>query len=126
LPVAPEPALRRALAREQRFASAVARAFPPPIDLAARLARDTLVCRCEDVSWSALRAEPDLRGAKLATRCGMGHCQGRICLAVLGAVTGAPPLEPHLPLMPVALGALLAIDADAPLSNHSPLAEPLP
>jgi len=112
-------AARRELARERRFAAAVARTFVPPADLAARLEPDTLVCRCEDVPWSALASQPDLRSAKLATRCGMGHCQGRLCHGALSAITGSQPLAPHLPLMPVALGALLAIDDDGPVSDPS-------
>ena len=39
----------------------------------------TLVCRCEDVSYGALREHACWRDAKLQTRCGMGPCQGRIC-----------------------------------------------
>jgi NADPH-dependent 2,4-dienoyl-CoA reductase/sulfur reductase-like enzyme len=39
----------------------------------------TFVCRCEDVSFGALRARVSWRDAKLHTRCGMGPCQGRIC-----------------------------------------------
>jgi NADPH-dependent 2,4-dienoyl-CoA reductase/sulfur reductase-like enzyme len=39
----------------------------------------TLVCRCEDVSFGALREHACWRDAKLQTRCGMGACQGRIC-----------------------------------------------
>jgi NADPH-dependent 2,4-dienoyl-CoA reductase/sulfur reductase-like enzyme len=126
-PAAPSTATRRALARERSFAAAVARTFVPPADLAARLEPDTLVCRCEDVPWSALAAQPDLRSAKLATRCGMGHCQGRLCHGALTAITGAPPLAPHFPLVPVALGALLAIDDDGPSSDPSsdPSVEPL-
>jgi D-hydroxyproline dehydrogenase subunit alpha len=41
----------------------------------------TLVCRCEDVSFGALREHSCWRDAKLQTRCGMGPCQGRICSA---------------------------------------------
>ena len=40
---------------------------------------DTLVCRCEDVSYSRLRPYSNWRAAKLQTRCGMGPCQGRLC-----------------------------------------------
>jgi hypothetical protein len=40
---------------------------------------DTLICRCEDVSYSRLREHTSWRAAKLHTRCGMGPCQGRIC-----------------------------------------------
>lgn len=45
-----------------------------------KLANDaTLVCRCEDVSYGALRNRTGWQDAKLQTRCGMGPCQGRIC-----------------------------------------------
>jgi hypothetical protein len=87
----------RSLAREHRFAAAIAHTFAPPADLTTRLDGDTLVCRCEDVAWSALRGHPDLRSAKLATRCGMGHCQGRICHDALALMTGAPRLAPTFP-----------------------------
>lgn len=40
---------------------------------------DTLVCRCEDVSFERLKSHGSWRAAKLQTRCGMGPCQGRVC-----------------------------------------------
>jgi D-hydroxyproline dehydrogenase subunit alpha len=40
---------------------------------------DTIICRCEDVSYSHLQEHTSWRSAKLHTRCGMGPCQGRIC-----------------------------------------------
>jgi D-hydroxyproline dehydrogenase subunit alpha len=49
------------------------------------LSDDTLVCRCEDVSYGRLRGtvratgSASLRTAKLATRAGLGICQGRTC-----------------------------------------------
>ena len=43
----------------------------------------TLVCRCEDVAFSALHEHASWRDAKLHTRCGMGPCQGRICGAAV-------------------------------------------
>jgi NADPH-dependent 2,4-dienoyl-CoA reductase/sulfur reductase-like enzyme len=111
-------ALRATLAREHRFAHAVARAFPAPAGLAERLRDDTLVCRCEDVPWSVVRGCADLRSAKLATRCGMGHCQGRLCHDTLASVMHWPRLPARPPLMPAPLGALLAIDSDKTLSNE--------
>jgi len=97
------------LAREHAFAAAVAATFPMPRDWADRLRDDTLVCRCEDVRWSALRAQPDLRAAKLATRCGMGHCQGRLCHDALAAVMHWPRLPQREPLTPAPLATLLAL-----------------
>lgn len=46
---------------------------------------DTLVCRCEEVSFGALcrtaesTGSTSLRALKLSTRAGLGICQGRIC-----------------------------------------------
>jgi D-hydroxyproline dehydrogenase subunit alpha len=107
------------LAREQAFAAAVASTFAPPADWAKRLRDDTLVCRCEDVPWSALRSQPDLRSAKLATRCGMGHCQGRLCHDTLAAVMHWPRLPLRPPLSPAPLAALLAINEHP--SNQEPM-----
>jgi len=108
-PAHPPRRLVRRLAREHAFAAAVAGAFPMPPDWAGRLRDDTLVCRCEDVPWSALRDQPDLRAAKLTTRCGMGHCQGRLCHDTLAAVMHWPRLPVRAPLTPAPLAALLAI-----------------
>ncbi len=107
---APPPSdhLARRLAGEQAFAAAVAATFAPPANWATRLRDDTLVCRCEDVPWSALRDQPDLRAAKLATRCGMGHCQGRLCHDTLASVMHWPRLPVRPPLTPAPLAALLA------------------
>ena len=108
-PVHSTKRLARRLAREHAFATTVAATFPTPSDWAHRLRDDTLVCRCEDVPWSALRDQPDLRAAKLATRCGMGHCQGRLCHDTLAAVMHWPRLPVRAPLAPAPLATLLAI-----------------
>ena len=100
--------LARRLAREHAFAAAVAATFAVPGRWRERLRDDTLVCRCEDVPWSALRDQPDLRSAKLATRCGMGHCQGRLCHDTLASVMHWPRLPVRAPLTPAPLAALLA------------------
>jgi hypothetical protein len=108
------------LAREQAFAAAVATTFPMPHDWADRLRDDTLVCRCEDVPWSALRHQPDLRAAKLATRCGMGHCQGRLCHDTLASVMHWPRLPVRPPLTPTPLASLLAIPDSPPFFEETP------
>ena len=104
----------RRLAREHAFAASVAARFSPPPDWAGRLRDDTLVCRCEDVPWSALRGQPDLRSAKLATRCGMGHCQGRLCHDTLASVMHWPRLPVRTPLAPTPLASLLAVPHSPP------------
>jgi NADPH-dependent 2,4-dienoyl-CoA reductase/sulfur reductase-like enzyme len=112
-------ALATCLAREHDFAAAVAATFPMPRDWTARLRDDTLVCRCEDVAWSAVRAQPDLRAAKLATRCGMGHCQGRLCHDTLAAVLHWPRLPQRAPLAPAPLASLLALPDIPSHKEHS-------
>lgn len=75
---------------------------------------ETLVCRCEDVPLSALRGFASQRQAKLATRCGMGACQGRICgaaLAELGLFTSSDSDDGRddgrrPPLFPIRLATL--------------------
>ncbi|HEX3985383.1 MAG TPA: FAD/NAD(P)-binding oxidoreductase [Acidobacteriaceae bacterium] len=69
---------------------------------------ETIVCRCEDVRFRALRGRLNWREAKLQTRCGMGPCQGRVC----GAATeflfgwGADSVRP--PVFPAAVASLAA------------------
>ena len=110
----------RRLAREHAFAAAIAATFPAPSGWADRLRDDTLVCRCEDVPWSALRDQPDLRAAKLATRCGMGHCQGRLCHDTLASVMHWPRLPVRPPLTPAPLASLLAIPDSPPSLEETP------
>lgn len=49
------------------------------------LTDDTVICRCEEVSYASLRSilaatrSNGLRPVKLTTRVGLGPCQGRIC-----------------------------------------------
>ena len=116
----PPDLLARRLARELAFAAAIAGTFAPPVRWRDRLRDDTLVCRCEDVPWSALRDQPDLRSAKLATRCGMGHCQGRLCHDTLASVMHWPRLPVRAPLTPAPLASLLAIPDSPPSFEETP------
>jgi len=65
--------------RAERFAGALDRAFRLRPELARLPSAETIVCRCEDVTYSRLQRHTSWRAAKLQTRCGMGPCQGRIC-----------------------------------------------
>ena len=111
---------RQRLERETRFQTALARVFSMP-ELADRLASDdTIACRCESVTFGAIRREIE-RGAvdgpsiKRATRAGMGHCQGRYCshtvARMLAARSGKPLSEASFahsqaPIKPVAIDAI--------------------
>ncbi len=117
-------ALDRALAGQQRFRIALERAFPYPAALAASVADDTLLCRCEGLTAGELRAStrqdhnvgpaPEMNRAKAFTRVGMGRCQGRVCgpaaaevlaaslgrdVATIGRLRGQAPVKP----MPMAV-----------------------
>jgi hypothetical protein len=104
----PEPDLLRARAAGRRFAHRLARALALRDELRRLPTSDTIVCRCEDVTWGALPAEGSLRAIKLATRAGMGACQGRVCGSALACLRGiAPDQAARPPLVPVPLGLLL-------------------
>lgn len=73
----------------------------------------TSVCRCEDVCYADLReAIGSANSVKLATRCGMGPCQGRNCeptllrLLAANGRTGDPGFTQRFPARPVHLADL--------------------
>lgn len=92
----------------RRVAAALARAFELRPELRLLAEPDTIVCRCEDVTFSALSPAWSTRQAKLYTRCGMGPCQGRICGAALHFLHGWEPDTVRAPVEPVLLSTLLA------------------
>jgi D-hydroxyproline dehydrogenase subunit alpha len=65
--------------KARRLARMLNRTFSLRSELKELPSADTIVCRCEDVSYSRLQEHRSWRAAKLQTRCGMGPCQGRIC-----------------------------------------------
>lgn len=122
---APDPGLMRNLAAElakaRRFAAALAAHWPAPEAPRVPLPETEVICRCEDVRLSDIRAAVQAGAAetfavKMWTRAGMGPCQGRVCGAALAAAlaeAGVPPAQagynrPHLPLRPVPMNAVHA------------------
>src|SRR6478752_2669637 len=63
----------------RRFARVLDETFCLRHELKGLASAETLICRCEDISYSRLQKQSSWRAAKLHTRCGMGPCQGRIC-----------------------------------------------
>jgi len=96
-------------ARAHRFAAALDRAFAPRDELKALAAPDTIVCRCEDVPYSAIRQHASWRDAKLHTRCGMGPCQGRICGAATRFLCGWTQDSVRPPITAARLGSLAQV-----------------
>lgn len=97
--------------REAAFAGVIERAFALRPELADLANDDTVVCRCEDVSWGEVRDFADSRDAKLKTRCGMGPCQGRVCGPALRLMKGWGPDRVRPPLFPIPTAALAEISA---------------
>ncbi len=97
--------------KELRFTAALDRAFVLRPEIAALAEPDTIVCRCEDVTFSEVAGFDDARDAKLKTRCGMGPCQGRVCGPALRLIKGWSPDRIRPPLLPIPTVALAEISA---------------
>ncbi|MCG7207438.1 NAD(P)/FAD-dependent oxidoreductase [Streptomyces arenae] len=121
--------LRRRIRRLRAFAEAMHLAHPLPQGWQKWVDEETLICRCEEVSYSALRhavdhlGAEDLRTAKLLARPGMGWCQGHVCgfaTACLVAKDGHPTAQDlrafarQTPSVPVPLGQLADLHQPSP------------
>ncbi|MFC7614918.1 FAD-dependent oxidoreductase [Actinokineospora soli] len=86
----PRRALRRVRAL-RRFAASLAAAHPVRPGWRTWLTDDTLVCRCEEVTYRALRdGASGARALRLTTRAGLGVCQGRVCGPTVADLVGLP------------------------------------
>lgn len=112
-------AVERDLASAQRlrgFGDAIMRAHPVPAGWADGLDDDTVICRCEEVPFAAVReaieeGATDARQVKQLTRTGMGWCQGRVCGYAASLLSTGDPQQPGEPeerlvSAPLSLGAL--------------------
>jgi NADPH-dependent 2,4-dienoyl-CoA reductase/sulfur reductase-like enzyme len=117
--------LRHRRQRLRAFAAALHRAHPVPPGWTGWVTGSTTVCRCEEVTVSAVRAAvtelgaTDPRTVKLLARPGMGLCQGRVCghatASLVAQQCGRPVTERDLlgiaarPIArPVTLGSVAA------------------
>lgn len=91
----------------RKFARVMDRTFALRAELRRLAQPDTIVCRCEDVRWSALHTQRSFRSAKLHTRCGMGPCQGRICGTALRFLSDWTSEPARPPVYPVRLSTLI-------------------
>ena len=106
--------LRPRRARWQGFAKALNRAFSLDPQLKSLAQADTLLCRCEDVPYAALASHVDWRTAKLASRCGMGACQGRVCGGAVQYLFDWQPSAPRPPFSPARIETLMCLDDTPP------------
>ncbi|WP_158240822.1 NAD(P)/FAD-dependent oxidoreductase [Telmatospirillum siberiense] len=118
------PSLRKAgqaLAVWSQISPAALRAIPDA----------TIICRCEGTSVGSVRnaladGYRSPAAVKLASRAGMGLCQGRTCEAGLRAIVEAAGLPPadfppgtvRLPLRPVPASAFVRTEPDSPEQGH--------
>lgn len=92
--------------KAKRFARLLDRTFRLRSELQHLAVDETIVCRCEDVAYSRLRAHRSWRTAKLQTRCGMGPCQGRICGPATEFLLGWTPDSIRPPIFPARIESL--------------------
>ncbi|MFE7118484.1 (2Fe-2S)-binding protein, partial [Streptomyces sp. NPDC057654] len=109
VPTPPSADLAALMARvrsARRFAAALADAHPVRGGWQSWLGDDTVVCRCEEVTYGQVKEAVAGRGAdgmrvlKLVCRAGLGSCQGRVCgrnvAEIAGGLLGASDLaDPH-------------------------------
>lgn len=100
------------LARAKAFAGVLAEVFRLRRELRSLPTHDTIVCRCEDVSWSRVKGNASWREAKIQTRCGMGPCQGRICGPAVSFLTGWEVADARPPISPASVSTLLSSTDD--------------
>ncbi|MEO8287818.1 MAG: NAD(P)/FAD-dependent oxidoreductase [Chloroflexota bacterium] len=96
------------------------------------LTSDTVICRCEEVSYGKVEeavtqfGASDVKTVKSLTRCGMGLCQGRVCgpnvTAITAALSNRSPeqvgaLSTRPIVKPITLGALIEAAPQTP-SDH--------
>ncbi|MDQ0015102.1 NADPH-dependent 2,4-dienoyl-CoA reductase/sulfur reductase-like enzyme [Variovorax boronicumulans] len=96
-------------ARWSAFAAQLHRSFALAPEIRQMPQPDTLVCRCEDVPFSALADCTGWTDAKLHRRCGMGACQGRVCGDAAQFLFGWTPPAPRPPLSPVRIATLAGL-----------------
>lgn len=106
--------------RALQFARDLDSAFASRAELRNLCDAKTIVCRCEDVRYTALEGSHSAREAKLHTRCGMGACQGRICAPATAFLFGWESDSVRPPILPAAIRTLAAeceVNATAPIET---------
>ena len=94
-------------AKHQKFADLLNRTFALRDELKELPTPQTIVCRCEDVTFERLRGHASWRAAKLQTRCGMGPCQGRVCGGAVEFLFGWRAESVRPPALPVRIESLI-------------------
>jgi len=110
------------LSRHRKFQQALWDIYAAPAYAPELATPDTVICRCEEVSFGEVEAAlseglQDLGAIKRRTRIGMGRCQGRYCAPVLDAMLAVrfdrprnefSGVAPRPPAKPVLIGDLVS------------------
>jgi len=105
---------------DRTFADALTRVYPIKPGWRGWLADDTVICRCERVTRQKLRVATEnvtaTRAVKLASRVGLGVCQGRICGHTVADLLDLDPTSfQNRPIAtPIPLGDLAANPVEEP------------
>lgn len=97
--------------RHRRVVREMKKAFALRPELRKLATPDTLLCRCEDVSFGAVHKHTSWRAAKLHSRCGMGPCQGRVCGAASEFLFGWSMDSSRPPIFPVRCSSLTMVSS---------------
>lgn len=113
-------------------------AFPPRLSTQS-IADETIVCRCEELSAGGLRERigsgaTDINLLRAETRCGMGPCQGRNCMATIARLiaeqrsnaTPTPVFRGRPPARPLPLRALAHLSGLDPVAAQTMTLEDKP
>jgi NADPH-dependent 2,4-dienoyl-CoA reductase/sulfur reductase-like enzyme len=92
--------------KQRKFADLLNRTFALRGELKHLSMPETIVCRCEDVTFGRLLRYSSWRAAKLQTRCGMGPCQGRVCGGAVEFLFGWRAESVRPPILPVKIDSL--------------------
>jgi len=92
----------------RKFKVHLAHAFGLRPELKKLATDDTIICRCEDVSFGQVRTFGSWREAKLQSRCGMGPCQGRVCGPATQVLLGWGMESVRPPICPARVQSLIA------------------
>ncbi|WP_168404342.1 NAD(P)/FAD-dependent oxidoreductase [Erwinia amylovora] len=99
-----------------RFADLLQQTFELDERLKTLVTDETILCRCEDVAYGAVKNAAGLKQAKMQTRCGMGSCQGKICHASLCWLKSWSNEQIRPPVMTARLATLCLPDLTPPHS----------
>lgn len=108
--------------RTRRFAAALAQGFKLRSELRHLARPDTILCRCEDVTFEKVRNDRSWREAKLYHHVGMGPCQGRTCGGAVRFLFGWEPQSVRPPIFPAQVETLAGggkPESEAVSASHS-------